>query len=78
MLPSASTETPTPSTFETVLHVLVQALSTRALLLLALMGAFVLSVMAMSNQTTMALAVLIAYAALTVLPVTFLEVWRRA
>jgi hypothetical protein len=52
-------------------------LSARALLLLTLLGAFVLAVMAMAWQTPAALEVLIAYAILAVLPVTYLEARRR-
>lgn len=53
------------------------ALSARALLLLALIGSFVLAVMAMMSQTPAALEVLVAYAFLTVIPVAFLEVRKR-
>ena len=52
-------------------------LSARALLLLALIGVFVLAVMAMIWQTLPALEVLIAYAILAVLPVAYLEARRR-
>lgn len=54
------------------------ALSARALLFLALIGAFVLAVMAMLAQSYGALAVFIAYGILAVGPVTFLEIKRRA
>ena len=54
------------------------ALSARALLLIALVGAFVLAVMAMLAQTPAALEVLIAYAMFSVIPVAVLEVRRRA
>ena len=50
------------------------ALGARALLLLALVGAFVLAVLAMQNQTNMGLGVLIAYAAFAILPVCILEI----
>lgn len=52
-------------------------LSARALLLLALVGAFILAVMATISQTLPSLEVLIAYAITTVLPVAYLET-RRA
>ena len=51
-------------------------LSARALLLLALVGAFVLAVMAMASQSTPSLEVLIAYAILGVGPVAYLEARR--
>ncbi len=54
------------------------ALSARSLLLLALVGAFVLAVQAMSNQTLASLEVLIAYAVFTVIPVSYLEIRRRS
>jgi hypothetical protein len=54
------------------------ALSARALLLLALLGAFVLGVFAMLNRDLMSLAILATYAALTVLPVVWLEIQKRA
>lgn len=53
------------------------ALSARALLLLSLIGAFVLSLMAIQSQTLPALEVLIAYCVFTVLPVAYLEIRRR-
>lgn len=54
------------------------ALSARALLLLALIGAFVLAVLAAMAQTTSTLYVLIAFSILVVLPVTCLEFFRRS
>lgn len=78
--PPAPVEIP-PSTLTVMLAsfaALGFALSARALLLLALFGAFVLAVMAMQQQTSASLEVFLAYAALTVLPVTFLEVRRRS
>jgi len=53
------------------------ALSARGLLLLALIGAFVLSVMATLSQTLPSLYVLVAYCIFTVIPVAYLEVRRR-
>jgi hypothetical protein len=52
-------------------------LSARALLLLALVFAFVLAVMAMISQTQFSLYVLLAGSAFTVLPVAYLETRRR-
>lgn len=51
-------------------------LSARALLLLALLGAFALATMAMILQTIPALEVLVAYATFTVIPVAYLETRR--
>lgn len=70
-----------PSTLATVVGVfaaLGYALSARALLLLALVGGFVLSVMAMNAQTQATLFVLVAYALLIVLPIVALEIRRRS
>jgi hypothetical protein len=52
-------------------------LSARALLLLALLGAFVLAIMAIIQQTPASLEVLIAYAIFTVIPVAYLETRRN-
>ena len=49
------------------------AVSARALLFLALVGAFALSVMAMLDQTTMSAIVLCIYLVLIILPMVFLE-----
>lgn len=62
---------------EVVLKLAGYALSARALLLLALIGAFVLSVMAMSTETLMRLYTLIAYCLLVVAPVVALEIRKR-
>lgn len=48
-------------------------LSARAILLLSIIGAFALGVFAMAEPNTVRLWVLIAYAMLTVLPCTYLE-----
>ena len=53
------------------------ALSARALLLIALIGAFILAVMAMWSQTLPALEVLAAYGIFVMLPAVWLEVRRR-
>lgn len=50
------------------------ALSARALLLLALVGAFVLAIFAVERGTGMSLGVLVAYMLGTVVPVTVLEI----
>jgi hypothetical protein len=52
-------------------------LSARALLLLSLIGAFVLSLRAMSEQTNMSLMVLAAFVVGAVFPTAFLEIRRR-
>jgi hypothetical protein len=56
---------------------LAYALSARALLLLSLIGSFVLAFEAMRSQTLASLEILVAYSALTVLPVTYLEIRKR-
>lgn len=53
------------------------ALSARALLFLALIGAFTLGVMAMLSGKPMSLAILAAYALLTVIPMVVLELRKR-
>jgi len=71
---------PQPSTLDVVVAAfaaLGYALSARALLLLSLIGAFVLSLMAITSQTMPALEVLIAYCCFTVIPVAYLEIRRR-
>jgi hypothetical protein len=50
------------------------ALSARALLLIAILGAFVLATMAMVRTSNASLFVLIAYSVLVVLPVVALEI----
>jgi uncharacterized membrane protein (Fun14 family) len=60
-----------------VLKLAGYALSARSLLLLALVGAFVLAVMAMSTETMMRLYTLIAYCLLVVAPVVVLELRKR-
>lgn len=54
------------------------ALSARGLLLLSLIFSFVLAVEAMRSQTPMALYILVAGSAFTVLPVAYLEIRRRS
>ena len=52
------------------------ALSARALLLLALIGAFVLTLQAMSSQTTVSMEILAIYGCFAILPVAYLETRR--
>ena len=78
--PAPTIPTPQPSTLDVVVGAfaaLGYALSARALLLLALIGAFVLSLMAITSQTLPALEVLVAYCCFTVIPVAYLEIRRR-
>jgi hypothetical protein len=78
--PVAMMPTPQPSTLDVTVAAfaaLGYALSARALLLLALIGAFVLSLMAITSQTLPALEVLVAYCCFTVIPVAYLEIRRR-
>lgn len=58
-----------------VFEVVGRIIAVRLFLFLALIGAFVLALYAMSWQTTAALAVLISYCVLSVLPLVALE-WR--
>lgn len=60
-----------------MLRVLVEALSARAILFLALLGAFVLAWKAMSDQTYMTLGILAIYCVCAIFPVAFLEFRRR-
>jgi hypothetical protein len=53
------------------------ALSARMILLLAMVGAFVLGTLAMSNPTQLRLFMLIAYACFTVIPVALLEAFGK-
>lgn len=62
----------------TVFKALGYALSARGLLFLSLIGAFALACMAMVDPTAIKIAVLIVYAAATVIPVTTLEIRKRA
>jgi len=78
--PAPTIPTPQPSTLDVVVGAfaaLGYALSARALLLLSLIGAFVLSLMAITSQTMPALEVLVAYCCFTVIPVAYLEIRRR-
>ena len=76
-MPTAPTH---PSTFDVTLaafQALGYAVSARALLLLAIVGAFVLAVMAMNDTSATHLWVLVAYSVLVVIPMTVLEYGRR-
>ena len=78
--PAPTIPTPQPSTLDVTVAAfaaLGYALSARALLLMSLIGAFVLSLMAITSQTLPALEVLIAYCCFTVIPVAYLEIRRR-
>jgi hypothetical protein len=79
-----STEATPPPIPSSTLDVLVAAfgglgyaLSARALLLLALIGAFVIGLKAMEVQTPLSMAGLAIYAAFTVIPTAYLEIVRR-
>lgn len=52
-------------------------LATRVLLLLALIGGFILALIAVQSTSVMALCVLCAYAVLIVMPLVFLETRTR-
>jgi hypothetical protein len=57
-----------------MLKVVVQILSLRAILLLAMAGAFTLAVRAMTDQTPMALGVLGVYCVFAIVPIAYLEI----
>lgn len=66
-----------PSAMEVVIHAytaLGYALSARALLLLALVGAFILAILTARQPTYFSLALLTIYCAFTVVPIAYLEV----
>lgn len=67
----------TTSSTEQILKLAAYAISARALLLLALIGAFVLAVMAMATESLMRLYVLVAYCVLVVAPIVALEIRKR-
>ena len=75
--PGAPAPTKADQTLEVVIAAfaaLGYALSARGLLLLSLIGAFILANKAIDNLSFSALAVLISYCLLTVIPVTYLEI----
>ena len=61
------------ATAQGVLMALATLISARFLLLLALAGGFCLAMMAMSRQTPLSVAVLVAYCLLVILPPALLE-----
>ena len=60
-----------------MLRVVVQILSLRAILMLAMAGAFTLAVRAMTEQTPMSLGVLGIYCAFAIVPIAYLEIRRK-
>jgi hypothetical protein len=75
---TAPTSPPSKS-YETAIAVLQAgafALSARALLLIALLGAFALAWQAMASQTTISIVVLAIYGLFAILPVAYLEARR--
>lgn len=76
--PPAPREPRTSEILLAAFQALGYSLSARALLLLALVGAFVIGVLAMRNRDLMSLAILAIYAGLTVIPVVWLEINKRA
>jgi hypothetical protein len=77
--PESANAAPAHDPFETprvVIQAAAFALSARALLLIALLGAFALAWQAMSSQTTISIVVLAIYGAFTILPVAYLETRR--
>lgn len=72
---------PEPTAMQVAVHAfaaLGYALSARALLLLALIGMFVIAVMALVTQAMFSLYILLAFGGLTVLPFAVLEIRRRS
>ena len=67
-------KTSDPKRLELMLKIVVQILSIRAILLLAMSGAFVLATKAMADQTPMALGVLGIYCSFAILPIAYLEI----
>ena len=60
-----------------MLRAVLGVLGLRAIMLLALLGAFALALKAMSNQTPMSLGVLAIYCACSIFPVAYLEIRRH-
>lgn len=77
LLPETRPPPKSISTVEGILKLAGFALSARALLLLALIGAFVLAVMAASVESMMRLYVLVAYCLLVVAPIVALEIRKH-
>lgn len=80
-LPTSPPPEPTSSALEVAVAAftgLGYALSVRALLLMALVGAFVIGFKAMEAQTPIAMIGLSIYALFTVVPIAYLEIARRS
>jgi hypothetical protein len=67
----------TPSPLESITRAVVATLSTRAILMMAIFGAFVLTIMAMRQQNPWALATLALYCFSAIPAVVYLEIRRR-
>ena len=74
MPPAPAITPPRDRAFIGVLTALTHLLAARFLLLLAVLGAFILAVMAMPTGGYPGLAILIAYCSLTVLPLVYLDI----
>ena len=75
--PTPSPPASDPARFETALRGVIRVLSLRAILLLALVGAFVLAFKGMSDQSILSLIALATYCVCTVFPVAYLEIRRE-
>jgi len=60
-----------------IFHALAKILAVRVLLFLSVIGSFALAVMAMQQQSWLALTIVAAFAALTIGPLAWLEVSKR-
>ena len=67
-----------PSRLEMMTRVIIQVLSVRALLLLAIVGAFILAVKSMTDQSYMSLGVLGVYCAFAIVPIAYLEIRSKS
>lgn len=82
--PTSSAPEPTktistdPRRLELMLKVVVQVLSLRAILLLAMVGAFIIASKAMALQTPMSLGVLGIYCAFAIVPIAYLEIRNKS
>jgi hypothetical protein len=61
-----------------MLKVVVQVLSLRAILLLAMIGAFIIAGQAMALQTPMSLGVLGIYCVFAIVPIAYLEIRNKS
>ena len=78
--PETTTPSPTttdPAKWEAIFRGVVQVLSLRAILLLALGGAFVLALRSMGEQTVFSLVTLAIYCVCAIFPVAYLEIRRH-